>query len=360
MKICVLTGKRGGFGAMRPMLQLIRDDPDIDLRLTACDMHTSPSEFGSSLDEIKEEFEVWPIAWDSGKCERSQYLGHLTTCLWREFSAFKPDLLMLYGDRGESLAAAMVATEMCIPIAHLQGGDTSGTMDNRRRYAISALADLHFVSTEKAANNLWNKVGLTTNVHVVGDSHLDPIFLVDYAHTAEVYAALNLETDKPVFIVLHHPDPTDRIPGSQYLTNIMDAIDDPDRQIVIIHPCSDPGWQGVVAATNWYRGHPNIQIHKNLPSRMFLGLMAIADCIVGNSSCGLIEAPYLDLPCINVGNRQNGRLQSDNVISCEHSVKGIEFAFEMACQLKPPFKKLYGNGAAGIRILNHVKEWHRE
>ena len=93
---------------------------------------------------------------------------------------------------------------------------------------------------------------------------------------------------------------------------------------------------------------------------MFLGLMAIADGIIGNSSCGIIEAPYLDLPCVNVGKRQNGRLRSDNVISASHRVEDIERSFKEACALSSPFKKLYGNGATGIRILNHVKEWHCE
>jgi UDP-N-acetylglucosamine 2-epimerase len=184
---------------------------------------------------------------------------------------------------------------------------------------------------------------------------------MDYSYDPDIVGReLDLDLTKPIIIILHHPDPTDRIPGERYINNIMDAIDDIDRQIVMIYPCNDPGWERVVKAIEWYRGHPNVQIHKNLPSRMFLGLMAIADGIIGNSSCGIIEAPYLDLPCVNVGKRQDGRLRGDNVVQASHKVSNIEAGLACALKLKSPFKKLYGNGATCIRILNHVKEWHCE
>jgi|TARA_Y100000310_G_scaffold345664_1_gene467925 UDP-N-acetylglucosamine 2-epimerase (non-hydrolysing)/GDP/UDP-N,N'-diacetylbacillosamine 2-epimerase (hydrolysing) len=354
MKICVLTGKRGGYGAMRPMLRLMRDDPDIRLHILACDMHTN-KEFGRTISEIEEDFEcIFPII---SSDIRLYGLGGIATLVARHLTAHKTDLLMLYGDRGESLAAAMVATEMCIPIAHLQGGDNSGTMDNRRRYALTQLADINFVSNEQAEECVKDTTYPgQASIHVVGDSHLDPIFEKDYDDKLKIMQDLDLH-DGPIIIVLHHPDPTDKFSGYEYIHRIMDAIDDVGRQIVMIYPCSDPGWEGVVEAINWFKGHENIQIHKNLPSRTFLGLMNIADCIVGNSSCGIIEAPYLDLPCVNVGHRQDGRLRGDNVIQASHKVSNIGSAFAWAMEARPPFEKLYGNGATGKRIINHLKEW---
>lgn len=342
---------------MRPMLRLMRDDPFFDLDLVACDMHTS-DEFGYTLDEIKGEFTDTQQITPRKGWTRPEELGNIARDMAIGLSDRRPDLLMLYGDRGESLAAAMVATEMCIPIAHLQGGDISGTMDDVRRSAITTLSTLHFVSNEEAANRVWPKIDSTRYLHVVGDSHLDPIFDVDYDNAETVYEELNLYPNKQIIIILHHSDPTDLIPGDRYISNIMYAIDDPDRQYVMIYPCNDPGWEKVVEAIEQYREHPNVQIHKNLPSRTFLGLMNIADVIVGNSSCGIIEAPYLDLPCVNVGHRQDGRLMGDNVISCDHKADAIEVAFRVATEdKKPPFKKLYGNGATGKRIINHLKEW---
>lgn len=341
---------------MRPMLLMMRDDPDFELHIQACDMHTK-EEFGYTRKEIQEDFQYTALV--TPECDRPTELGYIASGVAQYLGYIEPDLLMLYGDRGESLAAAMVAVEMCIPIAHLQGGDRSGTMDDRRRYAISALADLHFVSTEQAAIQVTKIAPSTEHIYVTGDSHLDPIFLKDYAHTPEVYAHLNLETDKPVLIVLHHPDPTDSFSGHEYIHRIMDAIDDIERQIVMIYPCSDPGWEHVVRAIEWFREHENIQIHRNLPSRIFLGLMDVADCIIGNSSAGIIEAPYLDLPCVNVGHRQDGRLQSGNVVNVGYDVLEIEAAMIEATHKRPPFNKLYGSGATGLRIINHLKEWKR-
>jgi len=357
MKVCVLTGKRGGFGAMRPMLRLMRDDPYFELDLVACDMHLS-TEFGETWNEISEDFEFSTVGYSAHCQPRIEILGNISRDLDDHWSEDKPDLLMLYGDRGECLAAAMTATELCIPIAHLQGGDRSGTMDDRRRHSISALADLNFVSTEEAGIQVAKIAPRTNWICTVGDSHLDPIFEMDHLNRGETEAELGLDPKRPIIIVLHHPDPTDRIPGGQYIDNIMQAIDDPERQFVMIYPCSDPGWEEVVKALHWYNGHDNIQIHKNLPSRTFLGLMGIADCIVGNSSAGIIEAPYFDLPCVNVGKRQEGRLCSNNVVHSSHNVGDIERMFETVCKRRPPFKKLYGNGATGKRIINHLKDWN--
>jgi GDP/UDP-N,N'-diacetylbacillosamine 2-epimerase (hydrolysing) len=337
------------------MLRGMRDDPYFQLDLVACDMHGGELA-GGSLNEITEDFKVSVIA-DSGS--HIDNIGRIALYLASYWEMRKPDLVVLYGDRGEVLSAAMMATELCIPIAHLQGGDTSGTMDDRRRDAIADLSSMHFVSCKKSQSKLLAR-SIQGNMYIVGDSHLDPIISHDYADTAEVYASLNLETDKPVVIVLHHPDPTDPTSGAEYTSRIMDAIDNMDRQLVLIHPCNDTGYEDCVKALNWYRGHDNIQIHKNLPSRLFLGLMAISDCIVGNSSCGIIEAPYLDLPCVNVGHRQRGRLRSNNVIDVGSNVHQIEKAFFDARNLIGPFDKPYGDGSTGEKIITHIKEWHSE
>jgi GDP/UDP-N,N'-diacetylbacillosamine 2-epimerase (hydrolysing) len=361
MKICVLTGKRGGFGAMRPMLRLMRDSSYFELTLQACDMHTD-LRFGQTVDEIGDEFPVHALVIPSD--DRPIQLGYIASGVASLLREKQPDLLLLYGDRGESLAAAMVATEMCIPIAHLQGGDTTGTMDDRRRHAISQLADLHFVSTEEASNNVisFNNAP-SEGVHIVGDSHLDPIYDGDFETMEDVRSELELNDHQPVYIVLLHPDPTDPRDDNLIFANMMDAIDDIEKQFVIIYPCSDTGWEKIVKQIRWYRGHPNIQIHKNLPSRTFLGLMNIADMIIGNSSAGIIEAPYMDLACLNICNRQRGRLQSNNVINVGHTVSEIESGFGLAEHLgrhHTPFKKLYGNGATGKRIIHKLKEWYNE
>jgi GDP/UDP-N,N'-diacetylbacillosamine 2-epimerase (hydrolysing) len=345
---------------MRPMLRLMRDSEEFELDLVACDMHTD-ERFGDTVTEMDREFQPIRLVNDPG-LTRPEQISEIASNMATFLESHRPDLLMLYGDRGESLAAAMVATEMCIPIAHLQGGDRSGTMDDRRRHAISHLADLHFVSNEDSGRYLAGimPIKAVPNIKLVGDSHLDPIFEMDYLTKAETCGELELDPMMEKYIVLLHPDPTSPIDDDLVLANIMDAIDSIERQIVMIYPCSDPGWEKVVKQIHWYNGHQNIQIFKNLPSRTFLGLLAAADCIVGNSSCGLIEAPYLDTPCVNVGHRQDGRLCPESVWNCNHKTDQIEAAFDAARYAQPPFKKLYGNGATGKRIINHLKEYHNE
>ncbi len=175
-KFMVLTGKRGGYGAMKPMLRFIQEDPDIDLQLVVTDQHLN-SKFGRTINEIEKDFEITAkvemMQKDGCAISRSQALGNFIVGMSLVIEKHSPDILLLYGDRGEVIAAAIAATTMGIPIAHIQGGDVSGSVDEQFRHATTKLAQIHFPSTENSAQRIKNLGEEDWRIHVVGDNHID-------------------------------------------------------------------------------------------------------------------------------------------------------------------------------------------
>ena len=210
-KILVLTGKRGGYGAMKPMLEALKNDFSIDLQLVVTDQHLNPS-FGMTINEIEKDFSVAAKVdmnqQGSELKDRSNALGVCVIGLTDTFEKLKPDLCVLYGDRGEVLSAALVATTMRVPIVHLQGGDLSGSVDDQMRHAITKLAHLHLVSNKLSAERIIKMGEDPSRVHVIGDNHIDSIIKGNYAKPEVIAKRLNRDLKRPVFIVLQHSETT--------------------------------------------------------------------------------------------------------------------------------------------------------
>jgi len=362
-KVFVLTGKRGGFGALKPMLRLMQQDPDFDLQLVVTDQHVS-GRFGHTLSEVEADFRV-SAAVDMEQANdrpvsRARALG---TCL-REMSdvlaRLRPDLCVLYGDRGEVLATATAATILNIPIAHIQGGDISGAHDETMRHAVTKLAHLHFPSTSDSAQRIHRMGEEEWRVHVVGDSHLDAILAKEYCAPADVARALALDLDHPVIIVLQHSDPTVSDGAYGQMAATLEAVRDTGHQAVAIYPCSDAGYLGIIRAIDDLATPPQFRVKINLDAPLFRGLMATAAVLVGNSSAGLIETPCFGLPAVNIGRRQLGRLNSDNVLHVDYDRAAIRGAIDLA--LSDGFRDKaarapnpYGDGHAGERIVDVLR-----
>ena len=360
-KIMVLTGKRGGYGAMKPMLRLIRDDPELELQLVVGSQHWSP-DFGSTHAEVEQEF-TNTIHCDGWQSSNSDDGWARSRCLAREMLDMTfighdsaPDILVLMGDRAESLVAAVVATQLNIPIAHIQGGDVTGGIDNPQRNAISKLAHVHFTSCSKSTHRLHSLMGEENwCIHEVGDLHVDPIVQMDYLLTDAVHKRLDLN-ESPI-IVLQHPDTYSPDSSSPEMQKTLKAVDKLGQETVVIYPCSDQGYEGIIRVIK-HSFRDNWQVHKNLPSPLFLGLMNIASVIVGNSSAGIIEAPYFGLRAVDIGYRQKGRLSCDLTKWVPHDSSLIAQAIKESIDAGPGKVNdtLYGDGHAGERVVKVLKE----
>lgn len=364
-KIFVLTGKRGGFGAMKPMLRLLRDDPEVELQLVVTDQHVS-AKFGNTIAEVQQEFEI-AAAVDmeqqgDSAVDRARALGVCVTKMSGVLAELRPDLCVLYGDRGEVLATAMATTSLGIPVAHLQGGDISGSVDEQVRHAVTKLSHLHFPSTQESGERILSMGEEPWRVHVVGDNHIDLIVAGQYASREEVSSLLNLDPTKPVVVVLQHSETTAPDAAYQQMIETLIPVRELGYQTVVVHPCSDVGYGGIIQAIEELAVGTLFRVRVNLDAPIFWGLLAMASVFVGNSSAGIIETPTFRLPTINVGRRQEGRLHAENVIHAPHDREAIRAALQTALhdlkfrsQVKD-CSQPYGDGHAGERIVKVLKK----
>jgi UDP-N-acetylglucosamine 2-epimerase (non-hydrolysing)/GDP/UDP-N,N'-diacetylbacillosamine 2-epimerase (hydrolysing) len=364
-KIFVLTGKRGGFGAMKPMLRLLRDDPEVELQLVVTDQHVS-ERFGKTITEVQQEFSI-AAAVDMEQqgdtpVDRARALGVCLTRMSDVLNELKPDACVLYGDRGEVLATAVAATSLGIPIAHLQGGDVSGSVDEQVRHAVTKLAQLHFPSTEESGQRIRNMGEEPWRVHVVGDNHIDLIVAGQYASREEVARVLDLDPAKPVVVVLQHSETTAPDESYDQMVETLVPVCELGMQTVVVHPCSDVGYGGVIRAIEELAVGNQFRVRVNLDAPIFWGLLAMASVFVGNSSAGIVETPTFRLPTVNVGRRQEGRLHAENVLHVPHERAAIRAALETALKDQAfraraaACSQPYGDGRAGERIVKVLKE----
>lgn len=358
-KICVFTGKRGGFGALVPTMALLDQDPQFELQVVVSDQHLY-DEFGRTIDEVQAHFNV------SAKLEmnqqgdsprdRTEALGRCLAQAAKAFDNLRPDLLLVFGDRGEVLSASIAAHNMGIAIGHIQGGDVSGSLDEPMRHAITKLAHLHFPATQKSMERILQMGEEPWRVHLVGDLHVDPIFLSSSGDKTNVLSRYNINSEEPYLIVLQHPDSQMPHASSSQMKITLEAVLSFGLRTLLIYPCTDQGYKGIIQEIESKRAYPGVSIHPNIGAADFLILEKHAACLIGNSSSGLIEAPYFGLSSVNIGDRQIGRERCINVIDVPHERFAIQRAIEKAlhdksfrdaCQHIQP---LFGDGTAYQKI----------
>jgi len=360
----VLTGKRGGFGAMKPMLRLMQSDPEVELQLVVTDQHVS-DRFGRTEREVRQEFDIAAAVdmrqADASPESRACALGRCLEGIARALASLRPDICVLYGDRGEVLTTAIAATTLNIPIAHLQGGDVSGSLDDPMRHAVTKLAHLHFPSTEASADRIRAMGEEPWRIHIVGDSHIDPIAAKEYSPPDEVARELDLDSSKPTVVVLQHSETT--APASSYdqMVETLSAVRDLGHQALVIYPCSDAGYDGIIRAIDEIARPPQFRVRVNLDAPKFWGLLGFASVLVGNSSAGLIETPNFLLPAVNIGRRQIGRLCAENVLHVDHDRNAIRSAIETALSnsfraVAATCSQLFGDGQAGRRVFEVLRD----
>ncbi len=357
-RVCVWSGKRGGFGAMAPTMQAIQDHPDLEMALVVTDQHLY-DRFGRTVNEVEARFPV-AGAIDMGQVgdsneARAEAVGR---CLERSVAVLRdiaPDILLVIGDRGEVFAACIAAHNMRIAIAHVQGGDVSGSLDEPVRHAITKLAHIHFPSTAASAERIRRMGEEPERIHVVGDTHIDQI-LAGEATPAETLRERYGLDGSPYLLVLQHSDSTVPHDSAAQMRETLAAVEASGLRSLLVYPCSDQGFEGIIETIESARGRPQLSVHRNIPAPDFIGLQQGAVALVGNSSAGLIEAPYFNLPAINVGDRQIGRERTANVIDVGYERGAIAAAIERALnddafraamrETAPPF----GDGTAHRRI----------
>lgn len=361
-RIAVFSGKRGGFGALMNLMKLIENDIDTELSLILTDMHLSDL-FGNTSKEVQKFFKISAKLSlnqkDDSGISRSLALGRCLVKVSRALKKLKPDIIVLLGDRGEVLSAAIAAMELNIPIAHILGGDLAGNRDGNRIHAITKLANLHFPSSKDSYQRILKLGEEKWRIKNYGASYIDNIVNKNYTSNKVVRKKYRVKANEAYFICIQHPTTLNEKMSFVESNKLLSVLSKLKIRTIIIYPCSDQGFKGVIRAIKKYSKNPLFSIHKNIDALEFWGLMEKASLFIGNSSSGLIETPYFNLPSINLGQRQKGRIRDNNVIDSsfdEHEIeKSIKIALSKKFHKKIKNNKIFGNGKTSEKIFKIIK-----
>jgi GDP/UDP-N,N'-diacetylbacillosamine 2-epimerase (hydrolysing) len=366
-KICAFSGKRGGFGAYVPLMRRIEDDPDLELLILLGDQHGS-DEFGRTVEEARAAFphaELELVETGTGRGD-SEFVRaeNLAACLAgaaRVLERRAPEVVVVHGDRGEHLMVAFAALQLGIAVSHTQGGDRSGNVDEIQRHAISKLAHLHFPETVAAAERLRRMGEDDWRIHVVGSTYVDRIVAGMYTPPDDARRAVGLEPDERFLLVLVHPETYRSREENRALAEaVLEGARGSGLRSVVTYPAADPGYEAVLEALGARAGDAAFVIRPNVENDVYLGLMAGAEALIGNSSAALVEAPYFRLPAVNVGDRQRGRERDPNVLEAEPDAAAITAAISRArSSAVPTFEPRLGDGRAAERIVEVLKATER-
>ncbi len=363
-RLAVLTSGRQDWGILRSTCRLLLADPRFELLVLAGGMHLSPPH-GRTLSllegegvRVAERLSWLPVGelpapWDQA--------GSALRLVGESLGRLRPEALLLTGDRLETAAAALAATVGAVPIAHLHGGEeTEGAFDNQLRHAVTKMSHLHLVTHADHAARVTAMGEDPRTIHVVGAPGLDNAHRPDLPSRSELEADLGLPLRPPVVLVTLHPATLGEDPAreAEALADAMDAV--PATYVVTL-PNADPGAGRIRARLLEAASKPGRKALEALGERRYWGLLRAADAVLGNSSSGLIEAPLLGLPAVNVGDRQKGRLRGTNVLDAEP--RGPSVAAALSRAISSEFRRgldgtsPYGDGRSADRIARILARW---
>lgn len=356
-KIIYITGTRADYGLMRTTLFAISQNQQLDLRLIVTGMHLDAAH-GNTQSEIKNDgFEIAGcVDTDLSSVDRSfmaRAIGTMVTGFSTLLEREEPDIVLLLGDRGEMLAGAISALHLNIPIAHIHGGERSGTVDEPVRHAISKMSHYHFTATQEAAMRLIKMGERDDSVFCVGAPGLDGLLEQALVTRAQCSKNVGFSEDRPIALMVFHPVVQEMDDGPRQVIEIIDALLDQQFQIVLLTPNSDLGGREILQALTDKSGHAHIRIFNHLPRNEFLSWLANADVMIGNSSSGIIEAATFGTPVVNIGKRQMLRERNANVTDVEPDRAKIDAALKKILTVgKFSGDNVYGDGATAPRIAN--------
>ena len=332
-----VTGIRSEYDIMSSVFRAINNHQNLDLQLVVTGAHLSEA-YGHTIDEIHndgfvivEEIESL-LNGDQASC-RVKGLAIQLQGLVQTVARIKPDILLVLGDREESMATSLVGAYMNVPVAHICGGDrVIGNVDDQVRHAVTKLAHLHFVTNSESAERITRLGEQVFRIFDVGNPGLDRLLEVPIINDAELSRRLDFSIyeGEPIVLLIQHVISTESNQAYEQMKSSLEAIKELGIKTIISYPNSDAGGQQIIRAIQEYDSSPIVYMAKNIPRLEFVNLMRRVSCLLGNSSAGILEAPILKLPVINVGNRQRARLHAENVQFVPHDKDMIIAALKRA------------------------------
>lgn len=367
--ILAVTGIRSEYDIMSSVFKAINDHPNLNLKIVVTGAHLSHA-YGMTLHEIEKdgfhiEDKVESLINADSESSRIKGLGIQIQGLVQTVSRVKPDILLVLGDREESISTALVGSYMNIPVAHICGGDrVVGNVDDQIRHAVTKLSHLHFASNIESAERILKLGEQPFRVFNVGNPGIDRLITTPKLSKLKLFEQLGVNFCKtePLLVVIQHVISTEVDYAYEQMEQTLNAINELKLNCVLIYPNSDAGSQEIIRCIQDFSISKYIHVAKNLPRIAFVNLLRHASCLIGNSSAGILEAPALKIPVVNVGNRQKGRLCSENVSFVEHDKNAIIDSINDALYDQSRIEEVkncvnpYGDGTSSNKIAKILNE----
>lgn len=364
----MVTGGRADYGLLRPLMRRIQKTAGLDLQLIATGSHFA-KEFGLTYQEIKKDgFQVdgrVPMKTSFNTCRGiCKNMASGIHDLSKALSRLQPDIIVILGDRFEAFCAAASATIFGVPIAHLHGGElTEGAYDDAFRHAITKLSHLHFPTTSVYRKRIIQMGEEPQRVFQVGSLGIENVLSQKMLKRKKIEKILGIHLKSKNLLITYHPTTLEPGQAGAQIKILLKALETSrDTGLIFTIPGADKENKIIYSAIKKFvKNFPNAYVFRSLGSRLYLSLMREVDAVVGNSSSGILEAPSLKKPVVNVGNRQKGRIRLPNIIDCKTSVQAIKKSIQLAFSkdFKKKCKKIkntFGHGKTSIKIVKILKQ----
>jgi len=368
-KICVVVNSRANYGRIRSTMEAIRESENLELQLIV-GASALLYRFGMVIDLIKKDgfkadAKLYSIVEGETPVTMAKSTGSAITELATIFENLKPDIVLTVADRFETLSTAVAASYMNILVAHTQGGEVTGSIDESVRHAITKLSHIHFPATNKSAENIIKMGEDPKAIFNVGCPAIDAISNIDLSMTNELFEKYlgvgnKLNANEPYLVVLQHPVTTEYGMGLDQINETLKAVQSFDIQVAWLWPNVDAGSDDISKGLRIFREeNPNNKMHfyKNFGINDYARLINNCKCLIGNSSSAIREGAYLGVPAVNIGTRQQGREICENITSVDYNSSEIRKAIDKQINHgKYPANSLYGNGDAGKKIAKILED----
>ncbi len=372
-KVCVVITSRASYSRFKTALIEIKKHHALELQLVLA-ASALLDRYGKIIDTIKQDGfevkrEVYSIIEGESLLSMAKTAGNGILELTSVFNDLKPDCVVTVADRYETMSTAISASYMNIPLVHIQGGEITGNIDEKVRHAITKLADLHLVSTEKAKERVIKMGEDPGSVIVTGCPSIDI--------AKEVSQSMEMDFDpikkyggvgsdiviqpKKYVVMLQHPLTTAHEEAREHVTMSLEILKELGHPTLVFWPNVDAGSDGTSKGIRTFRefgGANNIRYYKNMYPSDFLKLLCNSMCLIGNSSVGIRECSYLGVPVVNIGDRQRKRDRGRNVIDVKHDTKAIRTAIDQQIE-NGHYQQdhVYGDGNAGVKIAQAIADF---
>ena len=353
-----VTGTRADYGKMKSLMKILDSSDGFDVYVFVCGMHLLKT-FGSTYKEVlKDNYKHIYVAYGlSNSSDSSSNLGNTINCLSGYVSNVEPDMIVVHGDRMDALAGAVVGALHNVRVAHIEGGELSGTIDESIRHAISKFAHVHFVCTEEAKNRLIQLGEEKDRIFVIGSPDIDIMMSDSLPSLEEAKKRYDINFEN-YGILMYHPVTTEYDIVGENIKNLVDAVIESKKNYIVVYPNNDLGSEVIIHEYKRFNNNEHFKMFPSIRFEHFLTLLKNADFIIGNSSAGIRESGVYGIPAIDIGTRQSGRYSLKTEKNLQHTNDNCKEILN-ALSIINDFKytsMVFGKGNSTESFYNILKE----